>query len=234
MFIKINYIKIKLNFLNKLFYTIHKNIFTNVHRKTCTWQNFAFAKSVNLSKCEMCICRNLHCAEICICRKVCSADLRILCTDSFCTFADLRICVLHLCRIVISCFAHLQKTFRTCRNIFENIAQEKFVCEHKKRKIPVFSRKSKSLKKSKKPKMSRKCPKKALCKLYIYRKGEAFLAPFCVLFPSVEKRPRKVGGISSSPTKFLVRILVWSPHPVPPLMLLLAFSVTRVAKYKKI
>ena len=47
-----------------------------------------------------------------------------------------------------------------------------------------------------------------LCKLYIYRKGEAFWAPFCVLFPSVEKRPRKVGGISSSPTKFLVRILV--------------------------
>ena len=46
--------------------------------------------------------------------------------------------------------------------------------------------------------------KRALSKLYIYRKGEAFWAPFCVLFPSVEKRPRKVGGISSSPTKFLM------------------------------
>ena len=58
------------------------------------------------------------------------------------------------------------------------------------------------------PPIPKTAQKRALCKLYIYRKGEAFLAPFCVLFPSVEKRPRKVGGISSSPTKFLVRILV--------------------------
>ena len=54
------------------------------------------------------------------------------------------------------------------------------------------------------PPIPKTIPKKALCKLYIYRKGEAFWAPFCVLFPSVEKRPRKVGGISSSPTKFLM------------------------------
>ena len=54
------------------------------------------------------------------------------------------------------------------------------------------------------PPIPKTAQKRALCKLYIYRKGEAFLAPFCVLFPSVEKRPRKVGGISSSPTKFLM------------------------------
>ena len=54
------------------------------------------------------------------------------------------------------------------------------------------------------PPIPKTVQKRALCKLYIYRKGEAFLAPFCVLFPSVEKRPRKVGGISSSPTKFLI------------------------------
>ena len=40
---------------------------------------------------------------------------------------------------------------------------------------------------------------------YIYiEKGRPFWLLFCVLFPSVEKRPRKVGGISSSPTKFLM------------------------------
>ena len=39
------------------------------------------------------------------------------------------------------------------------------------------------------PPIPKTAQKRALCKLYIYRKGEAFLAPFCVLFPSVEKRP---------------------------------------------
>ena len=41
------------------------------------------------------------------------------------------------------------------------------------------------------PPIPKTAQKRALCKLYIYRKGEAFLAPFCVLFPSVEKRPPK-------------------------------------------
>ena len=40
---------------------------------------------------------------------------------------------------------------------------------------------------------------------YIYiEKGRPFWLLFASFFPSVEKRPRKVGGISSSPTKFLM------------------------------
>ena len=74
-----------------------------------------------LRVCEMCICRIVHCAESCICRKVCSADLRILCTTHFCTFADLRICVLCMCRSLRACremFLHLCAFVKTfCKSV---------------------------------------------------------------------------------------------------------------------
>ena len=88
--------------------------------------NSAFQKLWHVQKCEMCICRNLHSAEICICRKVCSADLRILCTDVFCTFADLHICVLCMCRK----FCISENIFRTCARLWILFCEHARVCEN--------------------------------------------------------------------------------------------------------
>ena len=91
---------------------------TKLHAENCT------DKSVNLSKCEMCICRNLHCAEICICRKVCAADLRILCTT---VFAHLQICAFVFCACAEVC-EHV-KMFLHIVHVCENILQSVRICE---------------------------------------------------------------------------------------------------------
>ena len=46
--------------------------------------------------------------DFCIWKIICAADLRILCTTHFCTFAHLHICLLRICTFVNSWFTHLQ------------------------------------------------------------------------------------------------------------------------------
>ena len=85
----------------------------------------AFQKLWHVQKCESCICRNVHSAESCICKKVCAADLRILCTTVFRTFADLRICVLCMCRSLRTCV----KTFCASCAFVKTFCKSVRICE---------------------------------------------------------------------------------------------------------
>ena len=75
----------------------------------------------------MCICRIVHCAESCICKKVCAADLRILCTTVFRTFADLCICVLCMCRKFRTCLKMFLRLCRIVRTFCESVRICEFV-----------------------------------------------------------------------------------------------------------
>ena len=75
----------------------------------------------------MCICRIVHCAESCICKKVCAADLRILCTTVFRTFADLHICVLCMCRKFRTCLKMFLRLCRIVRTFCESVRICEFV-----------------------------------------------------------------------------------------------------------
>ena len=69
----------------------------------------------------------------CIWKNICAADLRILCTTVFRTFADLHIYILHLCRKLRNMFCvcaeiseHVENILRMCANMkftFSQIAQ---------------------------------------------------------------------------------------------------------------
>ena len=85
---------------------------------------------VQTKKCAQCKKWIVHlwiCAKCksCISKIICAADLRILCTTVFRTFADLRICVLCMCRSLRTCFAFVQKVsnmwkcFRECARVCE-------------------------------------------------------------------------------------------------------------------
>ena len=53
--------------------------------------------------------------DFCIWKIICAADLRILCTTVFCTFADLRIYTFaHLHKLVNLCSAHVVGLLRVC------------------------------------------------------------------------------------------------------------------------
>ena len=65
-------------------------------RKLWHVQKFAFVFLCTVQICDFCIWKN-----------ICAADLRILCTTVFRTFAHLHICVLHLCAEVL----HMWKSF---------------------------------------------------------------------------------------------------------------------------
>ena len=151
---------------------LHKIILIHIYKKII----YITQKFLHLTK------KNVHreivtCAEICICVFVHSADLWFLhlekylrCRfahfvhDGFCTFADLHICVLHICRKVLrdmwKCFCD---NVRICEFLFAK------VCAHVNLFFSCFctdfctflSNLLKMSKKSKFPKMSRKCPKKA-------------------------------------------------------------------------
>ena len=81
-------------FYKKYFKLVTEIILQKLHKqKTCTQKNcacvkFAFVFFAHLQICDFCIWKN-----------ICAADLRILCTTVFCTFAHLHIYT----------FAHLQK-----------------------------------------------------------------------------------------------------------------------------
>ena len=80
---KIIYIKFKIT-LRKILCTRRKKIVAS--QKFYTLQKVAFVFFAHLQICDFCIWKN-----------ICAADLRILCTTHFCTFADLHIYILHLC-----------------------------------------------------------------------------------------------------------------------------------------
>ena len=80
----------------------------HAHRKNLHGQNCAQCRFVNLQICDFCIWKN-----------ICAADLRILCTDGFCTFCR----IVNLCTTQFSCFADLRiYVFMFCRFV-------KLLCE---------------------------------------------------------------------------------------------------------
>ena len=81
---------------NKFFTEIlEKNI---LHRKYLHLTKLAHDRNLHL--CRLC---TVQICDFCIWKNICAADLRILCTTVFRTFADLHICVLHIC---ICTFVH--------------------------------------------------------------------------------------------------------------------------------
>ena len=129
--------------------------------KLWTLQKFAFVFLCTVQICDFCIWKN-----------ICAADLRILCTTHFCTFAHLHICT----------FAHLQKVLRTWENVFSvctvveiilrTCSQVKLCLRTSFHKFSQFSSKSSKSRKSRNFRKcpilsrrfltcSRKCPKKA-------------------------------------------------------------------------
>ena len=130
-------------------------------------QKFASEKIFVLQKCAFVFLWNLHlcfCAncKICIWKNICAADLRILCTDGFCTFV----------RFVHLCFAHLTKlcadvkTFcehaRVCENVLQKCAHMKFSFFQICARILSFSQK---VSKCRKSRNFRKCPENVRKKL---------------------------------------------------------------------
>ena len=100
----------------------------------------------------------MHSAESCICKKVCAADLRILCTDGFCTFADLRICVLQKCAEDFT-HANIFSQVVHRRNYFSHMCNHViFFCAHKKHKISEFRQNRQNLEKVEISENVRKCP----------------------------------------------------------------------------
>ena len=58
--------------------------------------HFTFVEIVHRENCSLCRFVHLQICDFCIWKNICAADLRILCTTHFCTFAHLHICVLHM------------------------------------------------------------------------------------------------------------------------------------------
>ena len=79
-----------------------------VHRQNCAFVNSAFDKLCTVQICDFCIWKI-----------ICAADLRILCTTVFRTFAHLHIYVLHICTFADLHFADLQKVARTWKSFFD-------------------------------------------------------------------------------------------------------------------
>ena len=77
----------------KIFYLDCKNNFTHVNKISCTQKILHLSKFAFVNLCTVQIC------DFCIWKIICAADLRILCTTVFRTFAHLHIYT----------FAHLQK-----------------------------------------------------------------------------------------------------------------------------
>ena len=108
-------------------------------------------KKKNLHSEKLCICRFVQICDFCIWKNICAADLRILCTTHFCTFADLHICHLHICRNL----RRQKNVLRTCASLWKRFAK---VCAHVKFCFlhfwQFFANLLKISKKSKIPKMS--------------------------------------------------------------------------------
>ena len=139
-----------------------ENVFTNLHLT-----EFYICRIVHRENCDM--CRNLHLCFCAQCRFVISAFGKIFALQicAFCArrfFAHLHICTFvfctcaqkfYTCEKVFVQVASLWKCFRecarTCRNGFEHFSQN----------LQIWAFFAKMTKKSKFPKMSRKCPKKA-------------------------------------------------------------------------
>ena len=68
---------------------------------------------------------DLRICDFCIWKNICAADLRILCTTHFCTFADLCICVLCMCRK----FCISENIFRTCAHLWILFCTCLHICE---------------------------------------------------------------------------------------------------------
>ena len=129
--------------------------------------NFAHLWILHFRNCDM--CRNLHLCFCAQCRFVISAFGKIFALQicAFCArrfFAHLHICTfthLHICRNLRTCAkcfwtcASLWKCFRECAHMWN------FVFEHFSQNLQIWAFFVKMSKKSKFPKMSRKCPKKA-------------------------------------------------------------------------
>ena len=115
---------------------------------------------------------HLQISHFCIWKNICAADLRILCTTVFCTFAHLHICTfahLHICEFRICTFAEsctqVKIFLRTCANKKNCFLQDLH------RNFGFCQNSSKSEKRRKMSKCqirfrrfltcSRKCPKKA-------------------------------------------------------------------------
>ena len=70
--------------------------------------NTKLAHDENLHLTKLHICRFAH---FCIWKIICAADLRILCTTVFRTFADLRICRIHICTFADLHFEFVRRKF---------------------------------------------------------------------------------------------------------------------------
>ena len=94
--------------------------------------------------------------DFCIWKIICAADLRILCTTVFRTFADLHICLLHICRKVLQTWKH----FSTCVHLwilFCRIVEHVKLCFSHVR--TVFEHFDGFCEKVEKSRNFRKCPK---------------------------------------------------------------------------
>ena len=109
--------------VNIFLHFTHKNKFARnriFHLQKCAqtkmWhvQKFAF-----VFLCTVQIC------DFCIWKIICAADLRILCTTVFRTFADLRICVLCMCRSLRTCVKTFCASFRFVKTFCRSVR----ICE---------------------------------------------------------------------------------------------------------
>ena len=93
-----------------LIYFTHYKTFLAHNTEMFTRRKIAQTKMCTVQNCEMCIFRFVQICDFCIWKNICAADLRILCTSVFRTFADLHICLLRICTFVNLC----REVFSTC------------------------------------------------------------------------------------------------------------------------
>ena len=131
---------------NKTFYTQTKNFHSSKFAQT---KNVTCAEIAFVFLCTVQIC------DFCIWKKLCAADLRILCTTVFRTFAHLHIYTfahLHICEFTCAdFFLHVQ----ICKNNFSHVRIHEFYFLRVFCRILTFCQ---NLSKSRKSRNFRKCP----------------------------------------------------------------------------
>ena len=103
----------------KVMFVRRKHLHEYALTKFYTLQKCAQTKLWHVQKVAFVFLCTVQICDFCIWKIICAADLRILCTTHFCTFADLHFAHLHICR-----------KLRTCKFLFRELcAFVNYVCE---------------------------------------------------------------------------------------------------------
>ena len=179
---------------------------------------FAQTRILHLQICAQRKMWHVQICDFCIWKNICAADLRILCTDSFCTFADLRFAHLHICTFVFLCFAFVREIFRQVKMFCEHARTWKFLFFTLFTKISLFSKFEQNLEKVEISEMSDSVPSVLTCSRKCPKKAHVFLSGTRVV-PGPTRLTTQGG--KSRPEYALIRIaagapdLAKSPNPPP-------------------